>query len=184
MSKRVIIVHGLSGSPDRDFLPWAKEELGKKGYEVIVPSMPDPDCPRIGTWISYLKEVVAEPRESDILIGHSVGCQAILRYLETLPENQMVDKVVLIAGWFNLTNLEKEESEVLNPWLDSPINFAKVKTKADIFLAILSDDDPYVPLEENRKVLEEKLGAKVVVEHGKGHFNDTPQQRPDLLKFF
>ncbi len=29
MSKRVIIVHGLSGSPDSDFLPWAKTELEK-----------------------------------------------------------------------------------------------------------------------------------------------------------
>lgn len=72
--KRVIIVHRLNGSPDSDFLPWAKEQLQKEGYEVLVPAMPDPDHPKIETWVSYLAEIIGQPRATDILIGHSVGC--------------------------------------------------------------------------------------------------------------
>lgn len=181
---RVIIVHGLGGSPDGDFLPWAKEELQKKGYEVIVSSMPDPDSAKIETWIPYLKEVVGELKETDILIGHSVGCQAILRYLESLAGNQKADRVILVAGWFSLTNLEDEEEKVLTPWVNTPMDFDKIKNKANSFTAILSDNDLYVPLEENGKVFKEKLGAEVIVEHNKGHFNEMPEERPDLLKLF
>ncbi len=183
MSK-VIIVHGLNGSPESDFLPWAKKELEKRGYEVIAPLMPDPDHPQIAIWVPYLKKVVGEPRETDTLVGHSVGCQAILRYLENLPENQKVDRVILIAGWFTLANLDEEESAVLQPWMDAPFDFGKIKNKANSFTVVLSDNDPYVSIEENRKVFEEQLGAKIFVEHNKGHFNEMPQERPDLLKYF
>lgn len=50
MNKRVFLIHGWGGSPTTDFLPWAKEELGKLGYEVITPDMPDTDYPKIETW--------------------------------------------------------------------------------------------------------------------------------------
>ncbi len=182
--KRVIIVHGLSGSPESDFLPWAKEELEKKGYEVIMPSMPDPDHPQIETWVPYLKKVVGEPKETDVLVGHSVGCQTILRYLENLPESQKVDKVILVAGWFSLTNLDEDETRALNHWIKAPMGFEKIKIHANKFIAILSDNDLYVPLEENRKVFEEQLGANIFVEHGKGHFNEMPQERPNILELF
>ncbi len=182
MSKRAIIVHGWSGSPDRDFMPWLKEELHKRDYEVLVPAMPDTDNPKIDTWVPYLKQVVGVVSEEDILIGHSMGCQTILRFLETLNENEKVNKVVLVAGFGPvLTGLTAEEELIAQPWLDAPLNFDKIKTKAKLFLAIFSDDDPFVPLEENKKLFEEQLEAKTIVEHDKGHFNKMPKERPNSL---
>lgn len=186
MNKRVIIVHGWSGSPERDFLPWAKVELEKKGYEVILPNMPETDYPKIEKWVPYLEQTVGEIREDDILIGHSMGCQTILRFLEALPENKQVGTVILVAGFGSyLKGLTKEEQFVAQPWIDTPLDLDKIETKANTYVAIFSDNDPVVPLEENRKVFEEKLGAQIIVEHSKGHFNkdDGITELPVLLEF-
>lgn len=184
MAKRVIIVHGWGGSPESDWMPWAKKELESKGYKVIVPAMPDTDYPKIEKWSPYLAEIISTSREDDILIGHSIGCQTILRYLESLPKNQKVDKVIMVAGFTTLKNLTEEEIPIAKPWLEAPIDFAKVKQHANSFTAIFSDNDPVVPLEKNKKIFEEKLGAQIFIEHNKGHFNNMPQERPDLLKLF
>lgn len=183
MNKRVVIVHGWGGSPKSDFLPWAKKELERLGYEVLIPDMPDTDNPKIEKWVPYLTQIVGEVKEDDILIGHSIGCQTILRFLETL-EDQKLDKVVLIAPWVKLANLEKEKVPVANPWEQTPINWQKVKFHANAFIAIFSDNDSFVPLDENKKLFEDKLGAHIFIEHNKGHFNQMPKERPNLLDFF
>jgi predicted alpha/beta hydrolase family esterase len=182
--KRAIIVHGWGGSPKRDFLPWLKEELDKKGYEVITPVMPETNNPKIEKWVTYLAANIGGIREDDILIGHSMGCQTILRFLEGLSKSKKVRKVILVAGFGPfLKGLTKEEWQIVQPWVDASLDLDKIKTKADKFIAIFSDNDPFVPLIENRKLFEEKLGAKVLVEHNKGHFNKMPKERPDLLTF-
>ncbi len=106
MSKRVIIIHGWSGNPNKDWIPWATAEIKNKGYKVTAPLMPDTDNPQIALWVGKLKEIVGEPKKDDTLIGHSVGCQTILRFLEELSERQKIDKVIMVAPWFKLTNLE------------------------------------------------------------------------------
>lgn len=185
MSKRVIIVHGWGGGPNGyDWIPWAKRELENKGYEVIVPEMPDTEHPKINSWVSKLAEIAGEVNKEDIFIGHSIGCQTILRFLENLPEGKKVCKVILVAPWFFITNLEEEEEEIAKSWLETPLDFEKVKNKAKEFIVIFSDNDPFVPLEENRKVAEENLGAKVLMENNKGHFteSDGVTTLPEILK--
>lgn len=180
--KRVIIVHGWTGSSQKDWMPWVKIELEKMGYEVLVPDLPDTDNPKIEKWVPYLTQVMGEVRDSDVLIGHSMGCQTILRFLEALPKGKKLDKVILVAGFGSyLKGLTKEEWQIAQPWIDTPLDLDKVKAHAKSFIAIFSDNDPFVPLKENKKLFEEKLGAKVFVEHNKGHFNDMPKERPDTL---
>lgn len=184
MTKRIILVCGWGGSPESDWYPWFKEEFEKRGYEVLIPRMPETDYPKIEKWIPQLAEVVGEVDESTYLIGHSIGSQTIIRFLETLPEGRGVGKVIFVAGWFTLTGLEQEEIEVASPWLNTPIDFEKAKTKASSFVALFSDNDPHVPLEENSQVFKEKLGAQIIIEKDKGHFNEEARvtELPILLK--
>lgn len=184
---RVILVHGWGGSPNNDWFAWAANKLKQKGYEVLVPSMPDSGHPRMETWIPRLAETIGEPKSDDILIGHSVGCQTILRYLASLNANQRVNKVILVAPWgAALSNLSAdEEVEIARPWRETPIDFGKAKTKADSFVAIFSDDDYYVPFEENSRVFKEKLGAEIVKQRGYKHFSegDGVTELPILLNY-
>ena len=174
MPKRVFIIHGWDGYPEEGWFPWLKRELELHGFEVHIPPMPNPNEPRIDTWVSHLAQVVIEPDERTFLVGHSVGCQTIMRYLEGVPVGKRVGGAVFVAGWFVLSDLETEKEKIIGkPWIETPIDLGKVRAVAGNLVAILSEDDPTVPFQENKKRFEENLGAKIVVENGKGHFSGS-----------
>ena len=52
-----------------------------------------------------------------------------------------------------------------------PIDLAKVRALAVSFVAIISDNDPWVPTEPTATMLKGMLGASIVVEQGKGHLS-------------
>ena len=179
--KRVFIIHRWSGGPNDDWRPWIKTELEKLGYQVFVPQMPDPETPVMETWVGELARLVGTPDKETYFIGHSIGCQAILRYLETRKEQ--VGGAVFVAGWFNLKNLEDKEAEqVAKLWIETPINTDKVKAVCSKSTLIISDNDPHDCLEENKKAFE-ALGSKIIVVSNAGHFTteDGYKEFPLLL---
>lgn len=183
--KRSFLVHGWEGNPDNCWFPWLKAELEKQGFKVIVPALPNPAEPKIDAWVEALSETIGKSDDETYMIGHSVGCQAIMRYLETI--DTQVGGVVLVAGFFDLkpeSFNEDEDREVARPWLETPINFAKVKSNGNHFTAILSDNDEFVDHEITAPVFEKELGAKVIIEHDKGHFDDVNgvKKLPSILK--
>lgn len=183
MKKRVIIVHGWDGNPNLGWMNWLRKALESKGFEVKSPEMPDKSNPKIEHWVKRLSETLGKADKNTILIGHSIGCQTIMRYLERLPNNVKVGEVLMVAGWFSLQGLETEqEKEIARAWTGSKIDFDKVKKHANKFIAILSDDDPWVDLKENKKIFEEELNAKVIIEHKKGHINESDNDKlPSVL---
>jgi predicted alpha/beta hydrolase family esterase len=185
MSKRVFIIHGWDGYPEEGWFPWLKRELEFRGFEVQVPAMPDPSEPIIDVWVPHLAKLVGEPDEQTFFVGHSIGCQTILRYLQTFGQGKKVGGAVFVAGWFVLSDLESEEEKIIGkPWIEMPIDFAKVKSISKNFVAIFGDNDPVVPYEENRKLFEERLNARIIVEHSKGHFSgsDGVTELPSVLE--
>jgi len=169
--KRVIIVHQWMAGADGDWRPWLKSELEKGGYEVLVPDMPDIDTPVIEKWVGHLANVVGTPDKDTYFIGHSIGCQAILRYLDTYRFGPLetVGGAIFVAGWFNLENLENEEvKETAKPWIEGPINFEKIRTVLPRSTLVISDNDPYGALEENKQKFSE-IGSKIVILPGAGH---------------
>jgi len=170
--KRVFIIHGWGGNPGEAWLPWLAKNLKEKGFSVEVPEMPDTDNPKIEAWISYLEKKVGQCDENTFFVGHSIGCQAIMRYLEKLPENEKVGGAIFVAGWFTLSNIDGEEDRLVSsPWLNLPIDFEKIKKHTKKFICIFSDNDPYVPA-ENWDMFSKNLGAEIIIEKNKGHFSD------------
>lgn len=169
--KRAFIIHGWDGYPEEGWFPWVKQELQDRGFTVEVPKMPHPDHPTIDDWVGHLATLVGEPDEQTHLIGHSMGCQTILRYLASLNDKK-IGGVVLVAGFFELAPLETEdEKEIARPWLETPIDVQKVKRAARNIIVILSDNDEWVPLDRNKQLFERYLSPEIVVEHGKGHYS-------------
>ncbi|MFH0890537.1 MAG: alpha/beta hydrolase [Candidatus Liptonbacteria bacterium] len=173
MIKRVFIIHGWDGYPEEGWFPWLKQELEKVGFEAFVPQMPDPATPRIKNWVLALASTVGQVDENTYFVGHSMGCQAIVRYLETLPDGIKIGGAVFVAGYLReLSNLE-DESEVRNiaqEWLNTSLNLEKVRSRLARGVAIFSDDDPYVPL-SNKEEFRDKLNCMIIEEHGQKHFS-------------
>ena len=184
MKKRVYIVHGWGGKPAEHWLPWLKEKLEARGLEVTLPTMPDTDEPVIEKWVSHLAKAVGQPDEQTYFVGHSIGCQTILRYLETTP-NQTVGGCVFVAGWFKLENLEDEkEEQIAEPWLRDDIRFEKVLSTTENFVVLISSNDPYNAVAENKLLFEQRVGARVTIMKNMGHFttDDNVTALPEVAQ--
>lgn len=182
MQKRIFIIHGWDGNPGNCWFPWLKRELENRGFAVFVPLMPNPGIPEINSWVGHLDNTVGVPDENTYFVGHSIGCQTILRYVEQLSIK--IGGIICVAGFLNLPYLKtEEEKEIAKPWLEKSIDFEKIKRNTAKIIAIFSDNDPDVSLDD-RKIFEEKLGAKTLVEHNKGHFSDDVgvKELPSILK--
>lgn len=167
--KRVFIIHGWDFNPKINWYPWLKKELEKRNFHVKVPTMPNTSEPKINEWVSHLKKIAGKIDEETFFIGHSIGCQTIMRFLQN--ENQKVGGAVFVAGWFKLANLEDDEvKKIAAPWLETPIDFAAVKKNINKLTVILSSNEPYNFLEENSEIFKNKLGAEIIIEKDKGYF--------------
>jgi predicted alpha/beta hydrolase family esterase len=165
VKQRVFSIHGWEGTPNEGWRPWLANELDKEGFKSIVPTMPDTDHPNKEAWVSHLSKQVGAPTQNDYFVGHSAGCITILRYLEELAEDEKVGGVVLVAGFTD--NLGYKE---LESFFQTQLNWDKIKSHCPKFVAIMSDNDPFVPLRHGA-VFKEKLAAKVIVEHDKKHYS-------------
>ncbi|MDE1856589.1 MAG: serine hydrolase family protein [Candidatus Micrarchaeota archaeon] len=176
-ANRAFIVHGWNGRTDEGWFPWLKAQLTARGFAVSIPPMPNPERPAITEWVRALSEAVGVPDESTYLVGHSLGCQAILRYLAELRGPVKIGGAVLVAGWaFSrkapFSEDEEKERELMSSWLNTPIDWLAAVSHCNGFAGILSDDDPFVPFEETRDVLRKNLGAEIIVEQGRGHLSE------------
>lgn len=167
--KTAIIVHRWDGKPKDDWYPSLKKELQSKGYRVLVPQMPNTSEPSMHAWIAKLNEIIPSPSEEMIVIGHSIGCQTILRWMSMLSSKKKVGKVVLIAPWTKLKFVEKEAVEIARPWIETPIAWEMARAHATAFTCVFSDDDPYVAVGQ-ANIFRKKLGAVTLIEKKKGHF--------------
>lgn len=169
--KKVIIIHGWGGNPSGDWFPWLKKELEKKLVKVIIPEMPNTFHPTIDAWVSSIAEAAGDVDDDTVLVGHSIGCQAILRYVEKLPESNKIGGIILVAAWVHLTNETWDDEyteETAKAWLETPVEFEKIRKHTDKIICIQSEDDPYVPVSD-AKIFEEKLGAKIISLKNAGH---------------
>ncbi|MEK7460897.1 MAG: alpha/beta fold hydrolase [Patescibacteria group bacterium] len=189
MQKRVIIVHGWDGYPEEGWFPWLKRELEARHFEVDVPQMPAAGTPRIEAWVPHLAKIITWSDQETFLIGHSIGCQTILRALEILPVGRHIKAAVLVAPFLEFLTLGDKtvdvtaEEAIATPWLTTPIDYERVRQQVDQIVAIFSDDDPYVPL-ANVQLFEDRLNAETIVVPKMGHFSggDGTIEIPLVLK--
>ena len=169
--KKIYIIHMWEGSSKGDWLPWAKKKFQKLGYEVIVPDMPNTSRPAIKPWVEHLASLVVLPDKNTYFIGHSIGGQAIMRYLETI--DLKVGGAIFVAGWFNLVNLENDKARAIaKPWIETPMDFKKIKKNLGYSTVILGRNDPWVPYQETKNEFEQKLGSEIITLKNAGHITE------------
>lgn len=181
MKKKVYIVRKRAEKSESEpWIEWLKQEL-KEEFEVVDFDMPDTESPEVEEWVDRLKESVGEIDENTYFIGHSVGCQAIMRFLEKLHKHRKIGGCVFVAGFFDLIKNSPEELRIAHPWTDEKINLDRVLDHCDKFLTIFSRDDPNVPIEESEK-FKDRLAAEISIKENEGHFEST-EKIPEIPKF-
>jgi predicted alpha/beta hydrolase family esterase len=177
--KRVVIVHAWGENPTSCWYQWLENMLENEGIEVNVPVMPNPTTPDIRLWIDKLNETIGDADRQTYLVGHSIGCQTILRYLENLRGGEQIGGVVFVAPWTHIIGLSEASRQIAEPWLETPIDWQAARTHCPQFFSFFSSDDVWVPLSET-KVFEDSLGAQIKIIPAAKHF-DGIRQLPELL---
>ncbi len=171
--KKLYLIHGWGGRAEGGWFDFLKKELKQKEWIVEAFDMPDTNHPRIEEWVKHLEKKVKKIDEETYFLGHSIGCQTIMRFLEKLPKHQKIGGVIFIAGWFNLKNdsyESQEEIKIAEPWINFEIDYERVTRPTLNFLAIFSEDDPFVP-KEDIDLFKKRLNAKTILLNNKGHFD-------------
>lgn len=169
MSKKAILIHGWDGSPDGGCFPWLKQKLLSENWEVVAPQMPNPAEPNMEKWLEQLDNTLRDLDENCYLLGHSLGCITILRFLEQLNKNSKIGGVVLLAGF--TSNLGYAE---LKSFFQNEIDWKEIKKHCENFVAIHSDNDQFVSTHYGN-LFEEYLDAKLILEHNMGHFSSQKE---------
>jgi len=182
--KKVYLVHGWGGSSG--YFNVLNKQLNNLKINSAAFNMPNSENPKIDAWVGHLKNNIKNLNGSSYFIGHSIGCQAILRFLEM--QNKRIGGAILIAPWMHLDMKTIEEEgeqsvKIAKPWMETPINFNKIKKLSNNFLCFFSDNDPYVPLSDIQ-LFKENLNARVIIEKGMGHIDDISKIDSKILEFF
>lgn len=174
--KKALILHGTGSSSQGNWFPWLKQQLQEKGWEVWVPDLPQADTPNISRYNQFIfsnKDWIFD--KDTILVGHSSGSVAILGLLQHLPEGTKVGKCYLVGAF-----KDDLEWESLKELFQDEFDFDLIKSRAEKFVFIHSDNDPHCPL-EGAKYLAEKLDGALIIKPNQGHFNTA--SNPSYTKF-
>ena len=174
MKYRAILIHGYMGVAEDAWRPWLRDELQKHDFKVSIPSMPHPNHPKQKEWVEIIRREVKIPDEQTFLVGHSLGCIAILRYLETLKNAEKIGGSVFVAGFSNDLNIP-----FLTPFFETPVNWESAKNHCKHFTAIYSDNDDWVRARE-ADIFKEKLGAETILRKGMKHFSTEDEVEESL----
>ena len=162
-----VLVHGLKGWPDNAWFPWLRKELEKRGFTTESLKLPNPVLPERDAWVRLVKESIKGP--DTILIGHSLGCAAILIALQEY-DGPPVKQVVCVSGVGRpyLSNAIVDKIKEWTGWFSQPVDFSKIKPKAERWSVIHSPQDYIVPFKEG-EWLAEQLGVPVIEPKVRGH---------------
>ena len=176
---KIIIIPGNGGShiATDHWYAWVRDELRGRGYEVIAEDMPDPVAAHANIWLPHIKNAF-KADENTIIIGHSSGGVAALRYLET----HKLRGVIIIGVMHTDLGFEDEKE---SGYYDSPWQWDKIKANAGWVVQFASTDDPYIPIAEPR-LIHEQLDSEYYELSDRGHYmieqNPLNKTFPEIIQ--
>ena len=171
--RRAILIHGNGGCTAADgWLPFVERELRALGLAVVNETFPDNDRARASIWLRHLETLGAD--EHTILVGHSSGAVAALRYAET---HRVFGSVLVGVCHTDLGDPgERASGYYRDPWRWDDIR------RNQRWIGIFhGEDDPLIPVQEARFVAA-RLGCAYFELPDRGHFVDRAPF-PELLRF-
>lgn len=159
---KVIFIPGNGGCTPRDnWFPDVQKQLEGWGIKVIARDFPDSELARESFWIPFLENEL-QADENSILIGHSSGAIAALRY----AEKHKIFGSILIGAYHSDLGME---SERLSGYFNRPWQWDKVRANQHFIAIFASSDDPWIPIDEPR-YLRDNLNPDYYEFTDQGHF--------------
>lgn len=177
---KVIFIPGNGGSTTHDnWFPSVKKSLEEHHLEAIAATFPDPILARESYWIPFLSNEL-KVDSNTILIGHSSGAIAAMRFAEQYP----ILGSILVGAYHTDLNME---SERLSGYFNRPWNWKKIISNQKWITIFASQDDPWIPIQEARE-LHNYLNCEYHEYTDQGHFGgdylklDFPELTLSILR--
>ena len=155
--RNYLILHGYTGRTDKNFLPWLKLEIEKRGYKVQMPQMPNTEHPRESEQLEYvLKNCKVD--QNTIIIGHSLGTVVAMKVLQKI--NKPIAGLVLVAPAIDPKFHHAESRPFWKTFSWENLDYKKLKNLTQS-IYVLSDLQE-VHRKEYLEFLAEKLNAKLI----------------------
>ncbi|XP_023348558.1 putative hydrolase RBBP9 [Eurytemora carolleeae] len=172
-AEKAVIVpgNGCGDVADSNWYGWANRKLNEiPGFSSILRNMPDPITARESIWLPFMKDEL-KVDEKTIIIGHSSGACAAIRFAESNP----VYGIVLVGAYHtDLGDYNEGESGYFNhPW-----HWEKARENTQFIVQFGSTDDPFLPWSE-QEFVSTSLHADLKKFEDRGHFMD--ESFPELI---
>ncbi len=154
-----------------NWFPFVRDALQDMDAEVIAQDMPDPALARKDIWLPFIEKYAP-----DVLIGHSSGAVAIMRYLEKNP----CRLAILVGAYY--TDLG-DYTEQQSGYFEGAWQWDTIRKNAGSIHIFASTDDPYIPIEQAR-FIRDHLDAVYHEYDDQGHFGEDVQKTefPEIVK--
>ncbi|XP_078086701.1 serine hydrolase RBBP9 [Mustelus asterias] len=170
---RAVIVpgNGAGDVEDSNWYKWAKDRLKQiPDFQCLLQNMPDPLTARKTIWLPFMEKTL-QCDEQTVIIGHSSGAVAAMRYAET----HRVYGIILVSAY---TSDLGDANERESGYFSSPWQWEKIKCNCKCIVQFGSTDDPFLPWSEQQKVAD-GLQAELHKFTDRGHFQD--EKFPELI---
>lgn len=171
---KAILIHGNDTMRwSYKWMPWVKSELEKLGLEVIGETFPDSIVAREKYWLPFLKENL-KADENTILIGHSSGATAAMRFAEN---NKLLGTILVGPSYTDLgIEIEKQSGYFNRPW-----KWDKIKENQNWIIQFGSINDPFIPVEDFRHI-HKMLDSEYYEFENRGHFYEDQDTFPEIVE--
>ncbi|KAF6256181.1 Alpha/Beta hydrolase protein [Scenedesmus sp. NREL 46B-D3] len=133
--------------------------------------MPDPVRASEAAWIPFMRNDL-ECGEDSIIVGHSSGAAAAMRFCESYK----VAGIVLVSAY---TSDLGDPLEAASGYFSRPWQWETIRRNAGFIVQFGSSDDPFLPWSEQQAAAD-SLQAELHKFDDRGHFMNTAQ--PELLQ--
>lgn len=162
MSNHIYLVHGYTANIHSHWFDWLAQYCAQRSLPFTPIAMPDTHSPKVVPWVQTLQDTIISDR-CNILIGHSLGCISLLRYLAGCQ--QTIAGMILVAGFAQpLPSLPE-----LDPFMADSLPYSQLIGQIEQRVVLASVDDPVVPYTHSQW-LAEQLDAQYLQLDGYGHF--------------
>ena len=173
--KNTLILHGTAANPHANWFDWLKVQLEYSDYDAWVPQLPNAAHPDMKTYREFIFASDFDFNSETVVVGHSSGAVAALSLLEALPEDVQIDTAVIVGVY-------RPEQHGYSS--KEPIVVEKVAGKANRFVFVHSDNDPFCPLED-AEYFAKTLSAELIMIPDNDHFshelNPKHNKLPELV---
>jgi uncharacterized protein len=176
--QRVVLLHGNGGGTGQDqWFPYIKRELEKLGVACEAPDLPDPELARSKYWLPFFEDTL-RLGPNDLVVGHSSGALATLKYAET----HKLGASILVGAYYTDLGYEDEKT---SGYFDTPWQWGNIKSNQQWTAIFASTDDPYIPISEPQ-FIRDRLNSEYFEFQDHGHFGQHSKPKlefPELLDF-